>query len=413
MGGAVLDLSKLSIPRHVALIIDGNGRWGQQRSLPRSCGHRAGARNVRPILEVALEVGVKVVTVYVFSTENWKRPVGEVESVLSLVSETITEEAPRAHESGFRWRFVGSRGGLPEWLLAAMREAEELTKDNDRLDCYLAVNYGGQAEIVEAARRIAGDGLRPEEIDAAKFSEYLYAPETPPVDLLIRTSGELRISNFLLWQAAYAEFYFTDTLWPDFSPEEFREALRSYGDRSRRWGGLGERAGALRSGAPPWKEAEPGMSDRIEKRREQTMTSKPARGAEEKVAGDETAQVQIDRYYDVRVHGYPDDLSLSDGYVSVVVDDSIEEDLLKEVKVRVAPVADELRAYVRDAEDLRPVALYVLDGRKTVNKLPELHGRYRTVLTYNFVPAGMGLLKDPVYGNPGLARSRGVAAPAS
>lgn len=239
MSSTALDLSGLSVPRHVGLITDGNGRWGQQKSLPRSSGHRVGGRNVLPILEAASEVGVEVVTVYVFSTENWRRPESEVKNVLSLVTEQISREAPMAHERGFRLRFIGDHGGLPGQLVATMREAERLTKDNDRIDCYFAVNYGGQAEIVEAARRMASDGLRPEEIDRARFSEYLYAPEAPPVDLVIRTSGTLRLSNFLLWQTAYAEFYSTDTLWPDFSREDFLRALESYGRRSRRWGGLG------------------------------------------------------------------------------------------------------------------------------------------------------------------------------
>lgn len=232
-------LSGLPMPRHVALITDGNGRWGQRKSLSRSFGHRAGAQNTRPILEVASEAGVEVVTVYVFSTENWKRPEAEVETMLSIVSEQIAQEAPIANEKNFRLKFIGDHGSIPGRLRATMREAEQLTKNNYRIDCYFAVNYGGQDEIIEAVRRMANDRLRPEEIDGAKFSEYLYAPETPPVDLVIRTSGELRLSNFLLWQTAYAEFYFTDTLWPDFSAEDFLCALESYGRRSRRWGGLG------------------------------------------------------------------------------------------------------------------------------------------------------------------------------
>lgn len=232
-------LSGLPMPRHVALITDGNGRWGQRESLSRSFGHRAGARNTRPILEIASEAGVEVVTVYVFSTENWKRPEAEVETMLSIVSEQIAQEAPIAHEKNFRLKFIGNRDSLPERLLATMREAEKLTEDNNRIDCYFAVNYGGQDEIIEAVRKMVSDALRPEEIDRAKFAQYLYVPDIPPVDLVIRTSGEKRLSNFLLWQTAYAEFYSTDTLWPDFSAEDFLCALEAYGHRSRRWGGLG------------------------------------------------------------------------------------------------------------------------------------------------------------------------------
>jgi undecaprenyl diphosphate synthase len=203
-------------------------------------------RNILPVLEAATEAGVGVVTVYVFSTENWLRPAEEVRSMMSIVLRGIEEEVPKGHGLGLRFRFMGDRYGLSHRLLETMQGAEELTKGNDRMDCYFAINYGGQAEIVQAARRIAGDGLRPEDVDAAKFREYLYAPEAPPVDLLIRTSGELRISNFLLWQVAYAELYFTETLWPDFTTDEFSRALASYGSRSRRWGRLPDSVGTER-----------------------------------------------------------------------------------------------------------------------------------------------------------------------
>ncbi|HEX2728914.1 MAG TPA: polyprenyl diphosphate synthase [Rubrobacteraceae bacterium] len=225
-------------PRHVAIIMDGNGRWAQRRWLPRAAGHRAGVSVLTPLLEAAGEAGVKTLTLYAFSTENWARPVDEVDTLMSLFLETARKKVPELNERGARLRFLGRRGHLPESVQAAMREAEELTAHNDRLDVYIALNYGGRSEIVDAARRIVADGLSPEEVDEATFARYLYAPEVPEVDLLIRTSGELRISNFLLWQIAYAEFYITDTLWPDFSREEFFRAIESYASRSRRRGGV-------------------------------------------------------------------------------------------------------------------------------------------------------------------------------
>ena len=191
-----------------------------------------------PLLEAAGEVGVEALTLYAFSTENWTRPETEVDSLMDLFLETAKGKVPELNERGARLRFLGRRGHLPGAVRRAIEEAEELTKDNDLLDVYVALNYGGRAEIVDAARHMIEDGLKPEEIDEAKFASYLYAPEVPEVDLVIRTSGEFRISNFLLWQIAYAEFYVTDTLWPDFSPEEFRQAIASFAARSRRRGGV-------------------------------------------------------------------------------------------------------------------------------------------------------------------------------
>ncbi len=191
-----------------------------------------------PLLEAAGEAGVEVVTLYAFSTENWGRPETEVDSLMNLFLETAKGKVPELNERGARLRFLGRRKHLPETVQDAIEEAEELTKSNDKLDVYIALNYGGRTEIVDAARRMIEDGLAPEEVDEARFASYLYAPEVPEVDLVIRTSGELRISNFLLWQIAYAEFYVTDTLWPDFSPEEFRRAIASFAARSRRRGGV-------------------------------------------------------------------------------------------------------------------------------------------------------------------------------
>ena len=190
-----------------------------------------------PLLETAGEAGIEALTLYAFSTENWERPETEVDSLMALFLETAKGKVPELNERGARLRFLGRRGHLPDAVRAAIGEAEDLTRDNDRLDVYVALNYGGRAEIVDAARQMIEDGLAPEQVDEATFSTYLYAPKAPEVDLVIRTSGELRISNFLLWQIAYAEFYVTETLWPDFSPEEFRQAIASFAARSRRRGG--------------------------------------------------------------------------------------------------------------------------------------------------------------------------------
>ena len=218
--------------------MDGNGRWAQRRGLPRAAGHRRGVAVLTPLLEAAGRAGVKSLTLYAFSTENWDRPDWEVKTLMRLFLETARKKVPELNERGARLRFVGRREGLPERVLEALDEAEKLTAQNDSLDVYIALNYGGRAEIVDAARRMAADGVAPGDIDEGTFARYLYAPDVPEMDLVIRTSGELRISNFLLWQIAYAEFYVTETLWPDFSPEEFMQALRSFASRSRRRGGV-------------------------------------------------------------------------------------------------------------------------------------------------------------------------------
>ncbi|MGI8909763.1 MAG: polyprenyl diphosphate synthase [Rubrobacteraceae bacterium] len=225
-------------PRHVAIIMDGNGRWAKARWLPRAAGHRAGVQVLTPLLEAAGELGVEVLTLYAFSTENWTRPETEISTLMSLFLETARGKVPELNERGARLRFVGRREHLPDSVRSAIREAETLTAENDKLDVYIALNYGGRSEIVDAARRMISAGLDPEDVNEETFARYLYAPEAPEVDLVIRTSGELRVSNFLLWQIAYAEFYVTDTLWPDFSAQEFRRAIESFGARSRRRGGV-------------------------------------------------------------------------------------------------------------------------------------------------------------------------------
>ena len=218
--------------------MDGNGRWARRRNRPHTFGHRAGVRAIKRVMYGCERLGIEVLSVYAFSTENWARPEDEVDTLMSLFLETSHTKVPELNERGARLRFLGRQGDLPPSVLAATREAEELTAHNDKLDVYVALNYGGRSEIVDAARRIVADGLCPEEVDEATFARYLYAPEVSEVDLVIRTSGELRVSNFLLWQIAYAEFYVTDTLWPDFSPEEFVRAIESFASRSRRRGGV-------------------------------------------------------------------------------------------------------------------------------------------------------------------------------
>jgi undecaprenyl diphosphate synthase len=218
--------------------MDGNGRWAKRRWLPRAAGHRQGVAVLTPLLETAGRAGVKTLTLYAFSTENWNRPKSEVKTLMRLFLETARKQVPELNRRGARLRFLGRREGLPEPVLEALREAEEMTAHNESLDVYVALNYGGRAEIVDAARRMAADGVPAEDIDEETFARYLYAPEVPEVDLVIRTSGELRVSNFLLWQIAYAEFFVTETLWPDFSPEEFMQALHSFATRSRRRGGV-------------------------------------------------------------------------------------------------------------------------------------------------------------------------------
>jgi len=213
--------------------MDGNSRWAEARGLTVADGHRAGSRALRPIVETALDAAIDSIAVFAFSTENWARPVEEVEALMEIFGETIDRELVDLARQGVRTRFIGRRDRAPEWLQEKLAELEAATKDETRLSLWIAFDYGGRAEIVEAARRLAEMG---EEFDEEAFARNLYAPEMPDPDLLIRTSGELRLSNFLLWQASYAELVFTDTLWPDFGPDEFRSALEDYAQRRRRFG---------------------------------------------------------------------------------------------------------------------------------------------------------------------------------
>jgi undecaprenyl diphosphate synthase len=222
---------------NVAIILDGNARWAEQRGLPVAEGHRAGTRAVRRTVEAAIELGVRSLALYAFSTENWTRPPDEVEDLMEIFGETIDRELPDLAREGVRTRFIGRRDRAPEGLREKMDRLEAETVENDRLHLWIAFDYGGRAEIVDAVRRlVAGEG-DPAGLDEDVFRSFLYAPDMPDPDLVIRTSGEFRMSNFLLWQAAYAELVFVDTLWPDFGEEHLRSALEEFARRRRRFGG--------------------------------------------------------------------------------------------------------------------------------------------------------------------------------
>jgi undecaprenyl diphosphate synthase len=220
----------------VAIIMDGNGRWAAARSLPVAEGHREGARALRRTVEAAVDLGIESLAVYAFSTENWARPPDEVESIMALMDETIDRELPDLAKQGVRTRFFGRRDRIPEALQEKMARLESSTELLDRLQLWIAFDYGGRAELVEAMRNILQVGTRPQDLSEADISARLYAPELPDPDLVIRTSGEQRISNFLLWQSAYAELVFDDTLWPDFGEERLRAAVDEYARRGRRFG---------------------------------------------------------------------------------------------------------------------------------------------------------------------------------
>jgi undecaprenyl diphosphate synthase len=217
--------------------MDGNGRWAESRGLPVAEGHRAGTKALRRTVEAAIDLGIESLTVYAFSTENWARPPDEVDALMEIFHETIDRELPDLCKQGVRTRFIGRRDRAPDELRRRMDELETETAANSRLELWIAFDYGGRAEIVDAARRLVEDGVAAEAVDEEALGRRLYAPELPDPDLLIRTSGELRVSNFLLWQLAYAELVFVDTLWPDFGDEDLRTALDQYARRRRRFGG--------------------------------------------------------------------------------------------------------------------------------------------------------------------------------
>lgn len=230
------------IPKHVAIITDGNGRWAQQRQMPRVFGHREGYKTVRQIVRDASDLGIAILTLYAFSSENWSRPKPETEALMSLFEYATRSELDEMMRSGVRIRFLGRREGLSESLLREMDRSMEMTSGNTRLTLNLALNYGGRGEIVDAVRRIAAEAVRgeiaPDEITEAHLSARMYAPDLPDPDLLIRTAGEMRISNFLLWGIAYAEIWVTQRLWPDFTAEDLTDAIEDYQRRVRKFGAV-------------------------------------------------------------------------------------------------------------------------------------------------------------------------------
>jgi len=229
-------LEPADVPRSVAIIMDGNSRWAAGEGLTVADGHREGTRALRRTVEAAIDLGIESLTVYAFSTENWIRPPEEVDALMEIFGETIERELPDLAKQGVRTRFVGRRDRVSGELRERMENLEAETAHRDRLSLWIAFDYGGRAELAEAARRVVEAGLRPDEIDEDVLATFLYAPELPDPDLLIRTSGELRISNFLLWQLAYAELIFTDRRWPEFGEDDLRSAVAEYAARQRRFG---------------------------------------------------------------------------------------------------------------------------------------------------------------------------------
>ena len=224
------------MPGHVGIIMDGNGRWAHARGLPRLAGHRAGMENLRRVLRAAVEFGIPILTIYAFSTENWGRPRAEVRGLLSLLERVLDRELPDLHREGVQLRHIGREERIPPALLEKVHDAIELTKSNHRLILNVAFNYGGRAELVDAVRQIITDDVPAELVDEALISDYLHTKGLPDPDLIIRTSGEMRVSNFLVWQGVYAEYYATPTPWPDFDADELFKALVSYSERERRMG---------------------------------------------------------------------------------------------------------------------------------------------------------------------------------
>ncbi len=223
--------------RSLAIIMDGNGRWARRHGLPTASGHRAGTRALRRTVETCLELNIRSLAVFAFSTENWTRPKDEIDALMTILAETIEKELPELAEQGVRTRFIGRRERVGSNLREAMEKIEKATADKKRLDLWIAFDYGGRAELIEAARSMLEAGVDPKKLDEEVFTSFLFAPEMPDPDLLIRTSGEFRISNFLLWQIAYTELAFVEKLWPEFGPADLRAALQAYTRRRRRFGG--------------------------------------------------------------------------------------------------------------------------------------------------------------------------------
>jgi undecaprenyl diphosphate synthase len=227
-----------SLPQHVAIIMDGNGRWAQRRHLPRLIGHRAGVRNLHRIVRACVDIGIPYLTVYAFSTENWQRPTEEVDGLMQIFADASKRETRNLHRNGVRIRHIGSLDGVPDAQRRAIEHAVDLTKDNTKLNLNVAFNYGGRAEVVAAVKNLVGSGVAPADITEEAISIRLYTAGTPDPDLVIRTAGELRLSNFLIWQTSYSEYFFSEHMWPDFGAEEFRVAIDAYAERGRRFGRL-------------------------------------------------------------------------------------------------------------------------------------------------------------------------------
>ena len=225
------------IPHHVAVIMDGNGRWAARQGKSTTEGHRAGTENIRDVIEAFAERGVRCLTLFAFSTENWKRPRPEVRGLMRILSSTIDREVQPLHEAGIRLRYIGRLDALDARLRRKIDEAIALTRRNERMTVCVAFNYGSRAELVDAVRRIVADGVHPDDVTERMLSDYLYTRELPDPDLIIRTGGDQRVSNFLLWQAAYAEYVFSDTYWPDFCEQDIDQALAAYAQRTRNFGG--------------------------------------------------------------------------------------------------------------------------------------------------------------------------------
>lgn len=228
------------VPTHLGIIMDGNGRWAKAHGLPRLAGHRAGVENIRPVLEGCVEFGVPMLTIWAFSTENWRRPQTEVQGLVRLLGETIDRQLADLHQKGVRLNHIGRLEHLPKRLQKRVQEAIELTQNNTRITLNVAFDYGGRDEIVCAVRRIIRDGVPAEDVTEDLISHYLYTAGLPDPDLIVRTSGEFRTSNFMIWQGAYAEYYITPTYWPDFGRDELHQALQSYAKRERRFGAVKE-----------------------------------------------------------------------------------------------------------------------------------------------------------------------------
>jgi undecaprenyl diphosphate synthase len=239
-----------NFPRHVAIIMDGNGRWARARGLPRLAGHRAGTENLRPVLRAAVEFGIETLTVWAFSTENWQRPEPEVKGLMRIMERMIRRELQELDREGVQIRHLGRSDRLPPGLREMVQNAVRVTRENTRIVLNVAFDYGGREEIVQAIQRIVRDGVRAEEVDEALVSRYLYTAGQPDPDLIIRTSGELRTSGFLMWQSAYAEYYITPTYWPDFDREELYQALLAYCQRDRRFGCIREEESLTRDQPP-------------------------------------------------------------------------------------------------------------------------------------------------------------------